>query len=151
MRFELTRCDAPLVTLFWANAQNLKTSAVGRLATSAQSLLFGPVDLKPDDPIRLDNLFIFCEVTSTNVADALATSTWKSPGACLEKSTEGQIMCDCVMPDEAEIDPPKGFSSPLLPPGHLALNYAKPSLSTHESFQTPQTAGYKQQNQPCRP
>ena len=39
---------------------DLKTSAVGRLATSAQSVLFESVDLKPDDPIQLDNLFISC-------------------------------------------------------------------------------------------
>ena len=36
----------------------LKTSAVGRLATSAQPSTFGSVDLKPDDPLRLGNLFI---------------------------------------------------------------------------------------------
>lgn len=35
MRFELTRCDAPLVILSRHRAGDLKTSAVGRLATSA--------------------------------------------------------------------------------------------------------------------
>ncbi len=39
-------------------ACDLKTSAVGRLATSAQPSIFESVDLKPDDPLWSDNLFI---------------------------------------------------------------------------------------------
>jgi hypothetical protein len=35
------------------DAQNLKTSAVGRLATSAQPAFFAPLGLKPDDSIIL--------------------------------------------------------------------------------------------------
>ncbi len=51
VRFELTRCDAPLVPLSQQKACNLKTSAVGRLAPSAHLSILPvePEPFKPDD------------------------------------------------------------------------------------------------------
>ena len=47
VRFELTRCDAPLV--FMSKISDLKTSAVGRLATSAHLHSIMPMPFKPND------------------------------------------------------------------------------------------------------
>ncbi|VVB70490.1 5'-deoxyadenosine deaminase [uncultured archaeon] len=52
------RCTTGLPVLSSRGVQYLKTSAVGRLATSARLLIQGLGDLKPDDHHALDNLNI---------------------------------------------------------------------------------------------
>ncbi len=91
VRFELTRCDAPLV--FMSKISDLKTSAVGRLATSAHlhsimSMPFKPSDVRyasyfsvsiPSSTISIILIFISSLLVAYADQRRLASAVLRSP------------------------------------------------------------------------